>query len=33
MYVITMDSNAMDMKESVKVYMGGIRGKKEKEEM
>lgn len=30
MYVITMDSNAMDMKESGKVYMGGIGGKKRK---
>lgn len=33
MYVITVDSNVMNMKESGKVYMGGIGGKKEKEEI
>lgn len=33
MYVKTVDSNAMNMKESGKVYKGRIGGKKEKEEM
>lgn len=33
MYVITVDSIAMNMKDSEKVYKGGIGGKKEKEEI